>query len=162
MQIDIDKASGDSQEEFEDSVGDLYREKAKDKRREISNELLLEKHRHHLVRETTSTKTFTERVGKGMEVESQITVEDMYCFTCEEWVGISGVDLSGTPWSKKNAYYIDGPPEELEKVKDETFDFLCSLCDNIVSNEELDNVENVSDSIEIIEEELERLKEVTN
>jgi hypothetical protein len=83
-------------------------------------------HKHHLIRPTTSTRSFdgalVEELGLPEifhDVDGELTVEDIYCFTCEEWVGVSGVPLRGVPRSTEDAYYHRGAPQEVRELREE-------------------------------------------
>lgn len=70
----------------------------------------LDEHSHHLIRWTEPTKT-VHRADGLFEVE--IEAEDAYCFTCGEWLGLAGIEWPGTPRSKADAYWLDGPPDDV-------------------------------------------------
>lgn len=101
-----------------------------DERRE-----LLEEHRHHLVRDTTSKQTRTDGEESIVQLETTVEAPDTYCFTCEEWVGLSGLNLTGTPRSKTEAYYLGGPPADVadarETIRDNLHDLAAYALENV-------------------------------
>ncbi len=92
----------------------------------------LQEHRHHLVRDTTSQITIHPDVGPGMEADVTVEVPDTYCFTCEEWVGLSGLDLTGTPRSRADAYYLRGAPDAVRDLRQEVRDDVTDLAEAII------------------------------
>lgn len=117
---------------------------------------LREAHRHHLVRDTESKLSVDADVDMGgVEVDSVIVVPDTYCFTCDEWVGLSGVDLRGTPRSRKDAYYLAGPPEDVETAQKVAQSGLVELAEFV--EEEVERVESVADAAEFVAGELEKV-----
>ena len=115
---------------------------------------LLADHEHHLVRDTTSKLTETEEIGPGMVAEKEADIPDTFCFTCEEWVGLSGVDLRGRPRSRKEAYYLGGPPREVENARQEVRDGLANLVASIVST--VPHVDDADEALAFIETEREK------
>jgi len=117
-----------------------------------------EEHRHHLVRDTTSTLTVDDNPDmQGVEVTSTIEIPDLYCFTCKEWVGLSGVDLSGTPRSKADAYYLDGPPDDLQQARDETQSELLDLAYRAMRD--VDRFESLEDGLEFVDGQIEQVRD---
>lgn len=114
---------------------------------------LLGEHHHHLVRETTSQVTLLE--GDGIQIETTIEARDIYCFTCEEWVGISGVELTGTPRSKADAFYLRGPPPDVQEAEDLVRDQLASLAEHVL--ETVDHIEDAEDAVEFVGDQHEQL-----
>lgn len=116
-------------------------------------EELLKQHQHHLVRRTTSRHTKKRSVGKDdlelLKVEGTTEVPDMYCFTCGEWVGLSGVDLRGTPRSRGDAFYLDGEPEAVEDARAVVLIGLRRLAAHVA--DEVPHVETSADAVEFID-----------
>lgn len=135
----------------------LDRFKAKEPSAE-EKDALREAHEHHLVRDTTSKLTVDpDEEMAGVEIESQVEIPDLYCFTCREWVGLSGVDLSGTPRSKADAYYLDGPPEDLRQAREETRGELTDLAYRAMRD--VEQVESVEDGFEFVATQLEQVRD---
>lgn len=119
---------------------------------------LRDAHQHHLVRDTTSTLTVDpEDDMEGVEIESQVEIPDMYCFTCGEWVGLSGVDLTGTPRSRKDAYYLGGPPEDLREARSEVRDELRDLAYRAMRD--VEQVESPEDGFEFVATQLAQVRD---
>ena len=113
---EIDPKSSGAEANLKDSIStdlrDRFMEEQLDKE---EYKTALHEHVHHFVRETTSQVTVEpEEDTPGAEVTSTVTVEDVYYFTCDEWVGVSGVDLSRTLRLKADTYYLGGLSEVLE------------------------------------------------
>lgn len=120
---------------------------------EEEKEHLETEHRGHLVRDTTSTLSIEpEKLPPG--VESKATVPDTFCFTCNEWIGFSGVDLRGKPRSKEDAYYLGGVPEDVRAAREYIGDSLADLLTFALNR--VEHVESVEDATEFVEEQLER------
>ena len=120
---------------------------------------LRQEHKGHLVRDTTSKLAVdSPDVGLGMDVEAKAEVPDTFCFTCKEWIGLSGVDLRGTPRSRSDAYYLGGMPIEVLNAKNGTAKTLNELADALT--ERVDHINNPSDAFEFIETELEQIRSV--
>jgi hypothetical protein len=148
----------------EESVSADLREEmeAKEPNAEQKAELRAQ-HRHHLVRDTESKLTIEVDVGEELGAEATVTVPDTYCFTCDEWVGFSGVDLRGTPRSRDDAYYLGGPPEGVGVARDSVTDATAELVQTVVRN--VPHAETVDDALDFIETELEQARarvEVSN
>lgn len=105
-------------QQAEQSASETVRQELEEQRpSEEERKRLLRQHEGHQIRRTTSKLTETDELGDGMELEVEKEVLDIYCFTCEEWVGISGVELSGTPRSKADAYWLGGADGELAAAR---------------------------------------------
>jgi hypothetical protein len=143
-------------ERVENSVSESVRTELESKQpSEEQKQELRQEHRGHLVRDTTSKLTVdSPDVGPGMELDAKAEVPDTYCFTCEEWIGVSGVDLRGTPRSRADAYYLGGPPDEVLEAKRGTAKTLSELADRLVSR--LEHIEDREDAFEFIKTELEQ------
>ena len=85
-----------------------------------------------------------------------MTAGCIHCFTCGEWVGLSGVDLRGTPRSKADAHYLGGPPESIREVGDETRETLVALA--IQVRDDLPMVDTLDEAAEFVADELERVR----
>jgi hypothetical protein len=117
---------------------------------------LLADHWHHLVRFTTSR--LSVEAGKdlpGVEVDATAEVPDAYCFSCDEWVGLSGVDLRGTPRSTADAQYLGGPPDDVLAGRESVRRTVASLCDHIA--ETVESVNGTAEAFEWVETELDGL-----
>lgn len=124
---------------------------------EARKEELREEHRNHLVRDTESDLTIDLDVAEGMGAEATVTVPDLYCFSCEEWVGLSGIDLRGTPRSRADAYYLDGAPEGVEDTRHRVTHDVADLVEMVAEN--VPHVGDAEDALEFIETEIEQAKE---
>lgn len=151
-------SDGTQRQRVEESVSDSLREDLKGEEPiEAEKQQLLEQHEGHLVRDTTSKLAVeSPDVGPGMEVEAEAEVPDTYCFTCEEWIGLSGVNLRGTPRSRSEAYYLGEVPMDVLQAKNGTVKTLNELADSLVDS--VDTVENRTDALQFIETELEQLR----
>lgn len=142
---------------IEDQVSESLLERLKDQ--EPSDERKAElraAHRHHLVRATTSQLALDHDIGlDGVEVDATAEIPDTYCFTCGEWVGLSGIDLSGTPRSRRDAYWLHGPPEEIVRARDAVDDGLVRLANRVMADAPM--LDTPADAIEFIEGRLEKL-----
>lgn len=147
----------DVEESATESVEDAVREDLAEQRPdEAEREQLLEAHRHHLVRATTSQLTTQEDTDAPVTLETTAEVPDTFCFTCEAWIGLSGVDLRGRPRSKADAYYLDGPPEGVLDAEETVRDHLADLAAHVL--ETVEHVENVEDALEFVGDQHERLQ----
>jgi len=151
--------AADSKGDLETSMEDDLRARFEAKKPSAEErQQLREAHQHHLVRDTTSTLTVDpEDDMEGVEIESQVEIPDLYCFTCEEWVGLSGVDLTGTPRSRKDAYYLGGPPEDLREAREETRDELHDLAYRAMRD--VEQVESLADGFEFVATQLEQVRD---
>lgn len=152
-------------EDVEEEITADYRQVLKSKEPSPSKKAELRaKHRHHLVRDTTSRYTVTDQPAEGIQIDKSAEVPDLYCFTCEEWVGLSGVDLRGTPRSRKDAYYLGGPPGEVVDARKTVRNTLADLVASVAST--VPTVEDADDAFDFIEGEQqkarERVKEADN
>lgn len=116
---------------------------------------LRDEHTHHLVRETTSQLTMEADVGEGVEAEATAYVPDMFCFTCDEWVGLSGVELRGKPRSKDDAFYLGGPPESIENLRDKVHTEIADLAATVIDRHP--SVDDPEDAADYVAEELEQV-----
>jgi hypothetical protein len=142
--------------ELEESVKHDVREWVRNQRpdKETQKELLTE-HQHHLVRDTESTYSRSPDSPDGIKVETTAYVYDTYCFTCGEWVGISGIELRGTLRSRANAYYLGGPPDDVRQARAKIRDELQSLAEYALLN--VDHVEDVEEAFAFVGEQHEKL-----
>jgi len=121
------------QDEVESSITESVRDRFE--RKELSDDKkdeLRSDHTHHLVRNTHSQVTIKPDVGPGIEAKTTVEIPDMFCFTCGEWVGLSGVDLRGKPRSKDDAYYLGGPPESVTELRSQVQNEACYLASKII------------------------------
>lgn len=152
--------SDTDRELVEGSVSDSLREELEaqeptdEKKRELWQE-----HECHLVRDTTSKLAVdSPDVGLGMEVEAKAEIPDTYCFTCEEWIGLSGVDLRGTPRSRSDAYYLGGMPMDVLRAKNGATKTLNELAEALTDRVEILN--DREDAHQFIETTLEEIRSV--
>jgi len=147
-----------SEREIEQSLSEQAREKYSEKeltgdeRREA-----LAAHHHHLVRDTESQVTFHPDVADGIESEVTVTVPDTYCFTCEEWIGVSGLDLTGTPRSSSEAYYLNGPPEAVNDLQNRVQDTVTDLAGTVIDTHP--DIETPAEAATFITTEIEQIKD---
>lgn len=135
-----------------------HRDELEDRRPdEDERKRLLAEHEGHLVRQTTSKRTETEEIGSGMVAEKTAEIPDMYCFTCSEWVGLSGVELRGTPRSRADAFYLGGMPQEVLRAKQTVAEGLNDLAYRV--RREVGHVDGVDEAFEFVETELERISD---
>lgn len=142
-EIDGGRLSDDLAEDLEGQ------EPSEERKKELRN-----RHDGHLVRRTTSRLSIDVDMPEGVEVDATAEIPDIYCFTCAEWVGLSGVDLRGTPRSRRDAYYLGGTPPEVRAARDGTIKTLNRLADALADR--LDHVEDRGDAYEFIETELQK------
>lgn len=143
-------------EELENSVSSNVRKWVREQKPdEDERRELLREHRHHLVRTTESAYTVDRDAPTGVEIEATAYVEDTYCFTCDEWVGTSGVDLRGTPRSKADAYYLGGAPENVLQARNSVRDHFDVLVDIVADT--VDHIETTEDAMEFIGNEHEKV-----
>jgi hypothetical protein len=115
---------------------------------------LRQQHEGHLVRDTTSKLAVdSAEMGAGIEVDAQAEIPDTYCFDCEEWVGLSGVDLRGTPRSRADAYYLGGMPIDVLHAKNGTIETINELAEALLSK--VDKLDNLDDAYAFIKTTLE-------
>lgn len=142
---------------IEESLSDSIKEKYGDQR--LTGEErrdALSEHEHHLVRDTHSQITFhPESLGR-IQPEVTATVPDTYCFTCEEWIGLSGLDLPGTPRSRAEAYYLDGPPGEVIDLQKRVHDSVTDLAGTII--DEHPDINTPAEAATFITSEIEQIK----
>lgn len=122
---------------------------------EDEKEELRERHQNHLVRHTTSKLSMEPEVMEGVEAQATAEIPDMYCFTCGEWVGLSGVDLRGTPRSTKDAFYLGGMPQEVLQAKNMVMRELNDVAYRLLRD--VEHLENKKDAYEFIATELEQV-----
>jgi len=108
-------------------------------------------HKHHQIRMTT-TKMVLD-IGDFAEV--QMEIEDTYCFTCGEWLCSQGIEPRGTPRSKKDAWWVAGPPEEVEEAREDCRDALAEMADEVV--EKHPTVEDREEALGFIEDQIEQM-----
>ena len=84
-------------------------------------------------------------------------VRDAYCFTCNEWVGLSGIELRGTPRSKTDAYYLSGPPADVIEARETVRERLGDLAEYALKN--VEQLETAEDAFEFIGEQHEQVIE---
>lgn len=145
-------------EDVEESLQSAKRDEiASERPDEEQRQQILDEHRHHLVRRTTSQVTEEEEIEPGMIAETTAEVEDIYCFDCEAWIGISGVDLRGTPRSRADAYYLGGPPDAVVEAREDVGDTLADLAYRVMRD--VPTVEDADDALDWIEGELEQARD---
>jgi hypothetical protein len=139
--------------EAEESASESLREDLEEKEpSEEEKQALREEHEGHLVRDTTSKLTVeSPNAVPGMEVEAKAEIPDSYCFDCEEWIGLSGVNLRGTPRSRSEAYYLGGMPIDVLQAKDGTAKTLNELADRLVDR--VERLDDRDDAYQFIETE---------
>ena len=144
----------DLEEDLTDGVRNDLKEKepSDEKKKE-----LLEEHRHHLVRKTTSQLSMEPDVMQGVEAVATAEVPDMFCFTCNEWVGLSGVDLRGKPRSKADAYYLGGPPQDILEEKNTVREQIGELAERIYTR--VDRVDDADEAFEFVADEIEQIRD---
>jgi len=148
--------SGVSQESLSGEIREQFEQKEPSEERK--NELR-SKHDGHLVRDTTSKLSVDAAEDiDGVEVDAKVEIPDLYCFSCGEWIGLSGVDLRGTPRSKKEAHYLGGMPSDVRSAKNGTQETLTELADALT--ERVGHIEDRADAFMFIETELEKLRKV--
>jgi len=124
---------------------------------EAEKQRLRQQHEGHLVRDTTSKLAVeSPDVGLGMEVEAKAEIPDTYCFTCDEWIGLSGVDLRGTPRSRSDAYYLGGVPVDVLHAQNGTAKTLNELADRLTDR--VETVKDTADAYGFIATELDKLQ----
>jgi hypothetical protein len=149
----------DSKTDLETSMEDELLDRFEAKKPSVEEkQALREAHQHHLVRDTTSTLTVDpDEEMVGVEIESQVEIPDCYCFTCDEWVGLSGVDLTGTPRSKTDAYYLSGPPEDVQQAREETQTELRDLAYRAMRD--VEQVNSVEGGFDFVATQLEQIRD---
>jgi hypothetical protein len=151
---------GLEQETVEESVSESLRQEleAQEPSDEKKRELRME-HEGHLVRDTTSKLAVdSPDVGPGMEVDAKAEIPDTYCFTCERWIGLSGVELRGTPRSRADAYYLGGMPMGVLHAKNGATKTLNELAEAITNR--VETVDTKDDAYQFIETALKELQDV--
>lgn len=118
---------------------------------------LLQNHLHHLIRTTESAYTVDRDTPPGIEIEATVYVRDAYCFTCSEWIGLSGIELRGTPRAKTDAYYFSGPPDDVLEARTTVREHLGDLAEYALKN--VDQLETAEDAFEFIGEQHEQVME---
>lgn len=149
----------------EKAVSEDVREWVREQRPdEETRQDLLQEHLHHLIRFTESAYTVDRDAPPGIEIDATVYVQDAYCFTCSEWIGLSGIELRGTPRSKTEAYYFSGPPDDVLEARATVRDRLGDLAEYALKN--VDQLETAEDAFEFIGEQheqvMERLDDVTD
>lgn len=144
---------------YQESVSADIRERFEEKEpSEEQKERLRDEHHGHLVRETTSRLTVDAAEElEGIEVDARVEIPDLYCFTCEEWVGVSGIDLRGTPRSKSEAYYLGGMPPDVLSARNGAAKTLNELADALT--ERVEHLNGRLDAFDFIETELDALQD---
>ena len=152
--------TSDNRDEIQTIVSESVRERLESQEPgEDEKAKLRDEHDGHLVRDTTSQlQVDGAEVGPGVEAETTAQIPDTYCFTCEEWVGFSGVELRGTPRSRREAYYLGGMPQDVLSAKNGTAETLTELADALI--ERVGHIDTRSDAYEFVETELETLVDV--
>ncbi|MFB6256297.1 MAG: hypothetical protein ABEH58_06155 [Haloplanus sp.] len=100
----------------------------------------LSEHRHHRIRHTESRRRIRDDTRDlygipdlGARVDVELVASDVYCFTCDEWVGLADIPLTGTPRDASSAYYYHGPPEALRALADHVDDQVRELLAEVVA-----------------------------
>ena len=118
-------------------------------------ENLLSDHNGHLVRETTSKLSVeSPDLPPGVEIDADAEIPDTYCFTCGEWVGLSGVNLRGRPRSRTEAYYLGGAPDSVRKARSEVADSVADLVESVTVA--VPHVNGAKDALDFINAEMEK------
>jgi len=153
---EIPQDAEELEEQFNENVSESVRERLRAQRPDKETRAaLLKSHVHHLVRTTESAHTVDRDTPEGIEIDATAHVEDTYCFTCGEWVGVSGVDLRGTPRSKADAHYLGGPPDDVREAREEIQDRLGDLAEHALLT--VEHVETAADAFEFVGEQLEKV-----
>ncbi|WP_135823029.1 hypothetical protein [Halostella litorea] len=155
---EVDRTEAD----VETSVSDSVRKHLEAQEPSAEEKRALRKaHDGHLVRDTTSQLSVDpDEPGPGMEVEADAEIPDTYCFTCEAWIGFSGVDLRGTPRSRRDAYYLGGMPADVRRAKAGTEDTLGELADALTDR--VGHLDSRGDAYEFIATTLEEVRADAN
>jgi len=144
--------------EVEDAISEDVREWVRGQRpNEEARRDLLQEHLHHLIRTTESAYTVDRDAPPGIEIDATVYVQDTYCFTCSEWIGLSGINLRGTPRSKADAYYFSGPPDDVVETRATVRERLGNLAEYALKN--VDQLETAEDAFEFIGEQHEQVVE---
>lgn len=146
-------------EDIDESISTSLREKlkAQEPSRRQKKELRSQ-HEGHLVRDTTSQLAVESLpIGPEIEIEAHAEIPDTYCFDCEEWIGVSGVELRGTPRSRTDAYYLGGIPTDVLQAKNGTVDTLTELADALIDR--VERIDTRDDAYVFIETVLEETRE---
>jgi len=110
---------------------------------------LLAEHEGHLVRQTESQLSETREPQPGVQATFTADIPDTYCFTCDEWVGLSGIELRGTPRSREDAYYLGGKPQAIESAESGTDRTLRDLANALLDRHPyLDSLDDTTSFIE--------------
>lgn len=165
MPADEDSESGNTEDnppvpensdEVEEVVSEDVRKWVREQRPdEETRQNLLQEHVHHLIRFTESAYSVERDAPQGVEIDATAYVEDAYCFTCGEWVGLSGIKLRGTPRSKADAFYFGGPPDDVLDAQATVRDRLGDLAEYALKN--VDQLETAEDAFEFIGEQHEQV-----
>lgn len=118
---------------------------------------LRREHRTHLVRKTTSKLTLHPDTAPGIEVDAEVEVPDTYCFTCSEWIGLSGVDLRGTPRSRTDAFYLGEKPSAVRAAEHGTQETIRELADALIDR--VEHLNTRADSFDFITMAIEQMDE---
>jgi len=154
---DASESGPDRKGDVESSISDSIRRDLKAKEPSEEEKARLRRaHNGHLVRETTFQLS-VDAVGPWMEAEATAEIPDIYCFTCEEWIGVSGVDLRGTPRSGSEAFYLGWVPRSVRNARQGTRSTLCDLADALA--ERLDHLTDRDDALDFIEAEVECIRD---
>lgn len=155
---DIDALQDDLEGTAEEKVEQAYLEELREKEPSSEEKASLRaEHEGHLVRDTTSQITESDELdGGGIKMQKTVEVPDTYCFTCGEWVGLSGAELSGTPRSRATAYYLGGKPPEIRTAEEGVSKTLDELAEALV--ERVGHVEDRGAAYEFIETKLEAMQ----
>jgi len=144
----------DLEASLDESVHQRLREQEPSEDRKVE---LLAEHDHHLVRHTTSKLSVDAGEDlDGVDVDATAEIPDCYCFSCEEWVGLSGVDLRGTPRSRADAHYHNGPPADILDAREDVRGGLDELAKEVYYS--VDSVETQADAFQFVADELERIQ----
>lgn len=145
-------------EAIEGSVSESLREELKrEEPTEAGKRKLREQHDGHLVRDTSSKLAIdSPDIAPGVEVDAKAEIPDTYCFTCGAWIGLSGVDLRGTPRSRSEAYYIGGMPADVLNAKNGTAKTLNELADALIDR--VNTINDRDEAYRFIGTELEKME----
>lgn len=150
-----DRARISQSEDIESTLSEGVKEELEAKKpSESEKKQLLREHRHHLVRSTTSELSVEPEVSEGVEATATADVPDIYCFTCAKWIGISGVELRGTPRSKEDAYYLGGTPEDVCEARQTVREGIEDLSYQVLRD--VDHIDSLADAYAFVQTQFEK------
>jgi len=130
---------------------------------EEERDMLEQQHEEHFVRWCEPHKT--EAIEKDGVVIAEVELDgcDLYCFTCGEYVGFTGIEWSQPPRSRSEAFWKGGPPEEVTDLNVEIWEATAWLVKRTLSDHP--HIETVEGAVEFIQGGLEKypaLKELND